>query len=69
MAPSGTSTPRNGKVTKGTATPAEPVEMNTLPPVVGINFGNSYASIAVFTKVCFESAIFRESCSLIWLCF
>lgn len=24
---------------------------STLPPVVGINFGNSYASIAVFTKV------------------
>ena len=22
-----------------------------LPPVVGINFGNSFASIAVFTKV------------------
>jgi len=23
----------------------------TLPPIVGINFGNSYASIAVHTKV------------------
>ena len=22
-----------------------------IPPIVGINFGNSYASIAVFTKV------------------
>ncbi|KAJ3561164.1 hypothetical protein NP233_g10365 [Leucocoprinus birnbaumii] len=27
------------------------VELTSLPPVVGINFGNSYASIAVFTKV------------------
>jgi hypothetical protein len=26
-------------------------EVSSLPPVVGINFGNSYASIAVFTKV------------------
>lgn len=25
-------------------------ELSSLPPVVGINFGNSYASIAVFTK-------------------
>ena len=25
--------------------------VSTLPPVVGINFGNSFASIAVFTKV------------------
>lgn len=28
-----------------------PVEASNIPPVVGINFGNSYASIAVFTKV------------------
>jgi hypothetical protein len=28
-----------------------PVPSSSLPPVVGINFGNSYASIAVFTKV------------------
>ena len=28
-----------------------PVVSSTLPPVVGINFGNSFASIAVFTKV------------------
>jgi len=28
-----------------------PVELSALPPVVGINFGNSYASLAVFTKV------------------
>ena len=27
------------------------IELSTIPPVVGINFGNSYASIAVFTKV------------------
>ncbi len=25
--------------------------ISSIPPVVGINFGNSYASIAVFTKV------------------
>ena len=25
--------------------------VSTLPPVVGINFGNSFASIAVFTKL------------------
>ena len=30
---------------------AEPPVVSTLPPVVGINFGNSFASIAVFTKV------------------
>jgi hypothetical protein len=35
-----------------------PVQISTLPPVVGINFGNSYASIAVFTKVCFEGFFF-----------
>jgi hypothetical protein len=29
----------------------EPTEVSSLPPVIGINFGNSYASIAVFTKV------------------
>ncbi|KAH6904660.1 dnaK-type molecular chaperone bipA [Coprinopsis sp. MPI-PUGE-AT-0042] len=60
MAPSGTSTPLNGRVTKGTATPGEPVEMNTLPPVVGINFGNSYASIAVFTKEGHAESIANE---------
>ena len=35
----------------GTAAPEVPIEHSSLPPVVGINFGNSYASIAVFTKV------------------
>ncbi|KAJ2935835.1 hypothetical protein H1R20_g1259, partial [Candolleomyces eurysporus] len=33
--------------TKGTSTP---VEFNSFAPVVGINFGNSYASIAVLAK-------------------
>jgi len=27
-----------------------PIQISTLPPVVGIDFDNSYASIAVFTK-------------------
>ncbi|KAI5885042.1 actin-like ATPase domain-containing protein [Schizophyllum commune H4-8] len=36
------------KTPNGTA--EAPIEVSTLPPVVGINFGNSYASIAVFTK-------------------
>ena len=27
------------------------VELTSIPPVVGINFGNSYASIAVLAKV------------------
>jgi hypothetical protein len=30
---------------------AEAPVVSTLPPVVGINLGNSFASIAVFTKV------------------
>ena len=29
-----------------------PIEVPALPTVVGINFGNSYASIAVLTQVC-----------------
>ena len=32
-------------------TAEEPIEVNGFPTVVGINFGNSYASIAVLTKV------------------
>jgi heat shock 70kDa protein 1/2/6/8 len=28
-----------------------PIEISFLPSVVGINFGNSYASIAVLSKV------------------
>jgi hypothetical protein len=30
-----------------------PIQVSSAPPVVGINFGNSYASIAVITKVPF----------------
>ncbi|TRM62782.1 Hsp70 protein-domain-containing protein [Schizophyllum amplum] len=36
------------KMANGTAD--APIEVPLIPPVVGINFGNSYASIAVFTK-------------------
>ncbi|KAH0826371.1 hypothetical protein J3R83DRAFT_5333 [Lanmaoa asiatica] len=39
--------PQNGQVPNGGA--ETPVEIST-PSIVGINFGNSYASIAVFTK-------------------
>ena len=28
-----------------------PIEVSAIPTVVGVNFGNSYASIAVLTKV------------------
>ncbi|KAG5643676.1 hypothetical protein DXG03_000509 [Asterophora parasitica] len=42
---SNTKTPPNGS-----ATPSEDTSKNNLPPIVGINFGNSFASIAVFTK-------------------
>jgi len=37
------------------------LQISTLPPVVGINFGNSYASIAVFTKVCFDGSFYGIS--------
>ncbi|KAF9473533.1 actin-like ATPase domain-containing protein [Pholiota conissans] len=37
-----------------------PIEISTLPPVVGINFGNSYASIAVFTKEGLAECIANE---------
>ena len=37
-----------------------PIQISALPPVVGINFGNSYASIAVFTKVCFEGFFLQD---------
>jgi len=33
-----------------------PIELNKYAPVVGINFGNSYASIAVLGKVCLVDA-------------
>jgi molecular chaperone DnaK (HSP70) len=39
--------PQNGSIPNGSA--AAPVDVST-PSIVGINFGNSYASIAVFTK-------------------
>ncbi|RDB31123.1 Heat shock protein 70 C57A7.12 [Hypsizygus marmoreus] len=38
--------------------PAE--QVSSLPPVVGINFGNSYASIAVFTKEGLAESIANE---------
>lgn len=41
--------PNIGPVPNGSA--AESPAQLTTPPIVGINFGNSYASIAVFTKV------------------
>ncbi|KIM37662.1 hypothetical protein M413DRAFT_448433 [Hebeloma cylindrosporum] len=37
-----------------------PAQISTLPPVVGINFGNSYASIAVFTKEGLAECIANE---------
>ena len=40
--------PQNGSVANGRA--ESPAQV-AIPPIVGINFGNSYASIAVFTKV------------------
>ncbi|KAF8123890.1 Hsp70 protein-domain-containing protein [Boletus edulis] len=39
--------PSNGPLPNGSA--ASPVQLTT-PPILGINLGNSYASIAVFTK-------------------
>ncbi|KAF8995919.1 hypothetical protein BDQ17DRAFT_1544996 [Cyathus striatus] len=56
--------PNGGSKSKsGTATPAVATEQqaqSTLPPVVGINFGNSYASIAVFTKEGVAESIANE---------
>lgn len=40
-------------IPNGTASPfleTSSASPNAIPPVVGINYGNSYASIAVFTK-------------------
>ncbi|KAJ3561168.1 hypothetical protein NP233_g10361 [Leucocoprinus birnbaumii] len=50
-----TSTPQ---IPNGVAEPS--VELTSLPPVVGINFGNSYASIAVFTKEGLAECIANE---------
>jgi hypothetical protein len=36
----------------------ESAEASSLPPVIRINFGNSYASVAVFTKVCARPCLF-----------
>lgn len=51
--PDMSSTPRtpNGR-------PEPSAELTTLPPVIGINLGNSYASIAVFTKVRHRHSLF-----------
>ncbi|KIK97915.1 hypothetical protein PAXRUDRAFT_824451 [Paxillus rubicundulus Ve08.2h10] len=38
----------NGTIPNGSAT--LPVDVSTAPSIIGINFGNSYASIAVFTE-------------------
>ena len=38
-----------------------PIEVSAIPTVVGINFGNSYASIAVLTKVRANSSKCEES--------
>ncbi|KAJ3566296.1 hypothetical protein NP233_g7091 [Leucocoprinus birnbaumii] len=50
-----TSTPQ---IPNGAAEPS--VELTSLPSVVGINFGNSYASIAVFTKEGLAECIANE---------
>lgn len=39
----------SGIIPNGTA--EAPIEVSAVPSIVGINFGNSYASIAVLTKV------------------
>jgi hypothetical protein len=39
----------NGQIPNGSA--QAPIEMNSTQTVIGINFGNSFASIAVLTKV------------------
>ncbi|KAG6829652.1 hypothetical protein H0H87_010593 [Tephrocybe sp. NHM501043] len=51
------STPKNAPP-NGSAEPASPV--SSLPPIVGINFGNSYSSIAVFTKEGLAECIANE---------
>ena len=44
----------NGIIPNGTA--GAPIDVSAVPSIVGINFGNSYASIAVLTKVRFTHA-------------
>lgn len=38
-------------VTQPNGSADAPIEVSAIPTVVGINFGNSYASIAVLNKV------------------
>lgn len=48
----------NGLVPNGTA--EAPIEISAVPAIVGINFGNSYASIAVLTKEGISECIANE---------
>ncbi|KAG2130694.1 Hsp70 protein-domain-containing protein [Suillus clintonianus] len=48
----------NGLVPNGTA--EAPIEVSAVPSIVGINFGNSYASIAVLTKEGLAECIANE---------
>ncbi|KAG1880076.1 Hsp70 protein-domain-containing protein [Suillus subluteus] len=48
----------NGLVLNGTA--EAPIEISSVPAIVGINFGNSYASIAVLTKEGISECIANE---------
>ena len=44
-----------------------PIELvSSFAPVVGINFGNSFASIAVLTKVCFDFFSYGRFIERIW---
>ncbi|KAG1896361.1 Hsp70 protein-domain-containing protein [Suillus fuscotomentosus] len=48
----------NGLIPNGTA--EAPIEISAVPSIVGINFGNSYASIAVLTKEGIAECIANE---------
>ena len=48
----------NGQIPNGSA--QDPIEIPSLQTVIGINFGNSFASIAVLTKVCSLSLFFSS---------
>jgi len=50
----------NGIIPNGTA--EAPIEVSSVPSIVGINFGNSYASIAVLTKVRYFLLHPKKSC-------
>ena len=45
------------KMSQPNGTADAPIEVSSIPTVVGINFGNSYASISVLTKVCVTSIV------------